>query len=176
MTRAEQIRRARELRAQGLSFTAIGEALGRSYKWVRSHTHDVPLPERECRWCGESYRPTDPRAQYCSDRCRKAFCDDEHRAACVDCGVKLSAGSSWRGQGRCAPCHRHQEDERLDSRRRQIEQWWAGGLSRKQIASLLGWSDGHLSVELHQMRERGYSLPYRRRFSKPRFPDQATTP
>jgi hypothetical protein len=43
---------------------------------VRCHEHGCPSAwkdeDRECPWCGQYFRPTDPDQKYCSDECLEA--------------------------------------------------------------------------------------------------------
>jgi hypothetical protein len=65
--------------------------------------------------------------------------------------------------------------EDREKRGSELEAWWAEGLSMKAIETKLGWDGGNLGVELDRFRALGYSLPYRRIPSKPKFPEQVSS-
>jgi transposase len=83
----------------------------------------------------------------------------------------MCAGSGGRSNKpeRCKDCWAWREAGRVDARARKIEGWWAGGLTLREIADRLGWTKGHISHEIHRLREKGYSLPYR---AGAKFPEQ----
>ena len=101
--------------------------------------------------------------------------NDENRADCPRCGYVYGKGSGTKSGGHdprlnfsaCPGC--------TERRCQQIVKWWAEGRSMKEIEAELDWTHDRLSVELHRLRERGYDLPYRRRMSKPRFPEQVAS-
>lgn len=131
----------------------------------------IPPTERTCERCGETFTATDSRKRFCTDNCRKRKCEESHRASCIDCGDSLSAGSAWKGRLRCQPCWSEFAWEQHADRDRQIEEWWNEGLSLREIGERLGWTEKHLTVEIHRLREAGYNLPYRHR-GYDRFPEQ----
>jgi transposase len=162
LSREQKIEKARELRAAGWKYRQIADRLGIStstaYAWVN--------PERVAPY--RNGRAIDPKRTRAYDR----EYSRTHRAACPQCGGEMSR-TTERSGGKCAACHA----DDLDRRRRQIEGWWSAGLPMPEIAANLGWQRSHLSVEMHRMREQGYSLPYRRAVhntadGKPRFPEQ----
>jgi hypothetical protein len=136
--------------------------------------------EMNCAWCENAFRPTHHKTKYCGEECRvlaererrRRCAETVGRSACEDCGVDLGQGSKWRGAHRCITCHQLHLAERVDNRARKIVEWWAQGLTVKEIAARLDWSFERVSVEFHQLRKLGYDLPYRRRLKDPRFPKQ----
>jgi transposase len=147
MTRAERAAEAAELRARGLLYREIAERMGISISYAQDLISD----------------PDGSRV-----RARK----DSYRGACEICG-KATDGSAGRGAAprfcnRCSAAHhpaKLAQYERahapIQARDRQLEKWWAEGLTRREIAARLGWSEGHVNVEIHRARERGAHLPYR---------------
>lgn len=161
VTREQKIATARKLRESGLTYREIGERFGVGHACVWKWLHPDVVAESNRR---DNQRRAPQKRAYAQSK----------RAACEDCGTPLSAGSSWpsrRRTGKCRTCWELDEAERIEPRRRQIEEWWAEGLSLRAIAERLGWSRDHLSVEIHRMREAGYAVPYRNR-GYDRFPDQ----
>lgn len=125
--------------------------------------------ERTCLRCDAGFTAAKPSARYCSANCRKRAGDDRGRAVCTRCGSSCGARTAWsnaaeaygRRSGLCGSCRAVVEAERVAERARQIEAWWSDGLTLREIAERLGWSIGHLKVELFRLREDGYDLPYR---------------
>jgi transposase len=64
------------------------------------------------------------------------------------------------------------DTRRVAERAHQIERWWAEGVSRKEIAARLGWTDNHVSVEFARLRADGFDLPYRYKLSRPQHESQ----
>lgn len=166
MTREQKVAEAKRLRSEGLIYREIGERLGVSltvvYRWLN------PISAEKRRISDRAYRERNRAKRRAYDRQYKRT----HKAECPQCGGKMDRSTARRG-GLCLPCH----EDRVDSRARQIERWWGEGLKLKEIAAKLGWSEGHLSVEMHKLREKGYDLPYRRAVHntpdrKPRYPEQ----
>lgn len=62
-----------------------------------------------------------------------------------------------------APARARAKARRLlaQQRRALIVLLWADGAPLREIRELLGWTQGHLSVEMDRMRRQGYDLPYR---------------
>jgi transposase len=154
VTRDQKIASARELREQGFYYREIGERYGVSFSTVYRWLH----PER-----AKEFRHRNREALRAYDR----EYNRTHRAECPSCGGEMDR-ETGRGGGICAGCR---ADE-VDRRAAKIERWWADGLTLKEIAQQLDWSEGHISNELHRLREKGYDLPYRHR-GFDRFPDQA---
>jgi hypothetical protein len=94
------------------------------------------------------------------DRARAA--DPDHRGRCEMCGGLMGAGS--RQNGICRDCR----VQTRTARARQIEAWWAEGISSSEIALRLGWTKGHLYNEMDRLRREGYRLPYRYALRTPR--------
>jgi hypothetical protein len=97
---------------------------------------------------------------------------EENRATCPECGHIYGRGSG-RSDGSpkagvlfscCPGC--------TEKRRRQVVEWWAEGVSLREIGKRLGWTRGHVAVEIDRMRELGYALPYRYKPTRPRHPEQ----
>ena len=137
---------------------------------------------RDCAHCGESFTPaTSGRGKsrrYCSENCRKRFCENRKRATCLDCDTELGLGSAWRNRVRCQACEATRKRAGRDARWHQIEKWWAEGLTFPEICARLGWAKGTLGSQLHRMREAGFDVPYRYKPGKrnsTRFPDQVPT-
>lgn len=141
------------------------------------------MSEKSCLRCGKSLGPNaHGNRKWCSENCRKRAWErkwlrsDASRHVCPDCGERLTAGSARpvlvkrhedaRGtphQG-CPGCARKQ--------REQIVEWWAAGMSSRELCDRLGWTKGTLSGQLDRMRRLGYDLPYRYRLSRPRHDKQ----
>lgn len=157
MTREQKIAKARKLRAQRLTYSEIADRLGvplsTVHRWIN--------PERTAPY--RNGRAVDPERARLVDR----IYNRTHRAECPSCGGEMDRGTGRKG-GICATCR---ADE-VDRRARQIERWWAEGLTLNEIADALGWSAGHVKHEFHLLREKGYDLPYRYSLSKSRFPEQ----
>lgn len=138
-------------------------------------------PQRQCAACGVGFEPHHYNQKVCSAECRhglenarKRRHEKTRRAVCIDCGELLGAGSAYPSNPalRCHPCSASLVAKRVDDRARKIEEWWAEGLTVKQIGARLAWSTNRVGVELHKLRERGHNLPYRRVPSEPAFPEQ----
>jgi DNA-binding CsgD family transcriptional regulator len=158
VTRDQKIAEARRLRAQGLKYREIAERLGVGtstvYAWLN------PARVRPYR----SGRGIDPQRARAYDREYYR----SHKGTCYRCGGE-------RGRGpRTGPCRACVADD-VDRRARQIEQWWAEGLTIGEISSRLKWPSGRFGAEMVRLRAKGYDLPYRRAVypsGKPKFPDQ----
>jgi transposase len=158
VTREQKIAKARELRGQRPrpTYREIAEALGVStgtvYRWIN----------RTASYCnGREINPERARAHDRRYNKEKRFYPD-----CPRCGAKMSPKSSL-----CEGCR---VDE-IDRRARQIEAWWGDGLKFREIADRLGWTVGHLSVEMDRLRSKGYHLPYRYKLGRragAKFPEQ----
>lgn len=157
MTRAEKVATARQMREGGALLREIADRFG-----VSTSTVDAWLNDQD----GSKARA------------RKA----RYRGVCEDCGAPTSGTRSGLDHAPrwCKACGvehgkeiqrrvlaaRHAERDRL------IEAWWNEGLSRREIADRLGWTFGHVQVEVCRLRERGYSLPYRYALRHPKHPEQ----
>lgn len=153
MTREEMQSKAQRMREEGATYREIAEAFSASittiYRWLNP---ERTRPYRNGRACN-------PQRARDYDRAYR----EAHKAECPQCGTKMKPES-----GLCISCH----EDRRDARARKIEKWWEEGLTGPEICTRLGWTKEHLAVEMHRMREMGYSLPYRYRLSEPRFPEQ----
>jgi hypothetical protein len=129
------------------------------------------MTERVCQACGGPLPTSHGNRKFCSERCRR----EQYCGACIDCGARTNRHNGSRHNGptgaaeRCIPCaNRHAiEIGRADMRRAhenrlRVVEMWAGGLSMRDIAAVMGWSAHHLGVEMHRMRKLGYDLPHRR--------------
>lgn len=159
MRREVKIKRARKLREEGWTLRAIADRYG-------------VTPSAVWRWCepgfAERRKAYDAkyRAEHRESRnAQQRAYRHRTRPACPECGQPM-----WHKTTLCEGCRTDQ----VEARRRQIETWWAGGLSLREVADELGWTLPRLSVEVHRMREYGYDLPYRNqhRSNAPRFPEQ----
>lgn len=161
LSREQKLVRAKELRGSGLTYREIGEQLGVStgtvYRWLN--------PERVAPYRnGRAINPE--RARALDKRYSR---EKRYYVDCPQCGNKMHQDSSL-----CEGCRA----DDVDRRARRIEAWWAEGKLMREIADLLGWSRGRLSMEFSRLRAKGYGLPYRRAVypnGKPRFPEQVPT-
>jgi DNA-binding CsgD family transcriptional regulator len=129
---------AKRLRAEGLMLKEIGARLGRPVQTVHA-----AVTEENAR-----------RRAY-----KEAWRREHYRGTCERCG-----GPTERRRVRlCRPCWVAQEKERVHPRAEQIVAWWAEGRTLAEIGERLGWSKGHLSMEMHRLRAKGYDLPFRYR-------------
>lgn len=159
MTREQKIARARELRAEGLTYSAVGKQLGTSYQTIRRWLD--PDYAEKVRQISRAYKAQHRKALRAYDR----EYDERHKAECPECGAEVNR--RFNGE-KCMACRADSRDRRA----RQIESWWAEGLPLKKIAERLGWTKGSLSREMYWMREVGYSLPYRHTLSAPKWSEQ----
>ena len=185
MRREIKIERAKKLREEGLTYQAIATRLHLSRSQARFYsTVAKVLVSIPCASCRDPFTPSHGKQKYCSEECaeeahnkQKHRCEEETgRTNCKECNAPLAAGSRWSSRSRlCASCRRSEEAQRLDSRARKIEAWWAEGLTQAQIAGRLGWTRNHVQVEMVRLREKGYELPYRRAVhpgGAPKHPEQ----
>jgi DNA-binding CsgD family transcriptional regulator len=129
---------AKRLRAEGLMLKEIAERLGRPRSTVHAAVTDINARRRAYKrsWDRENYRGT-----------------------CERCGGL----TAHRHRGRlCRACEDQRRAEPVHARAERIVAWWAEGLTLAEIGARLGWSKGHLSMEMHRLRAKGYDLPYRR--------------
>ncbi len=139
---------AKRLRAEGLMLKEITERLGRP----RSTVHAAVTEENVRR------------------RAYKRVWDREHyRGTCERCGGLTGKRHRER---LCRPCWVEQEREPVHARAERIVAWWAEGLALAEIRERLGWSKGHLSMEMHRLRAKGYDLPFRYRRKQARPPTE----
>lgn len=167
VTREQKIAEAKRLAESGLSHAQIGMRLGMSasciWKWLNPEQAKAAEREQNAR----------------RGPAKRAW-EDGQRANCEDCGCLLGMGSSMpcRKAGKCRSCHQLSRVEQVESRARRIEALWAEGLTLRQIAAELGWTVNHISVEIQNLREKGYNLPYRyspRSRDAMKFPDQVAS-
>lgn len=161
LTRKEKIAKARELRAAGLTYVEIGNRLG----ITRSCASKWCNPDRTREWNRSSNAG---RNAY-----KRSIAKTSGAAPCEDCGAKMGEGSLWRRNRRCRSCETARQNELRDQRRAEIEALFNEGLTNKEIAEAIGSTANAVGSEISYMRRGGgYDLPYRRRESMPRFPDQ----
>jgi len=91
---------------------------------------------------------------------KRAWEREHYKGTCERCGGPTGKRHRER---LCWSCWVEQEQERVRLRAEQIVAWWAEGLTLREIGERLGWSKGHLSMEMHRLRGKGYDLPYRYR-------------
>lgn len=154
MTRDEKVAEAVRLHDQGLNDREIGERLGVTgaavWKWrhperVREmHRRDAARPERHQRKLAWT---------------RQARQDPTKMKPCPLCG-EATGSFLWSSDApeACETCRRTAIEERW----RQIEAWWADGLTMRQIAEELDWTMNHVRAEFGRMRNAGRDLPNRR--------------
>ncbi|HKN43832.1 MAG TPA: hypothetical protein VJW23_07895 [Propionibacteriaceae bacterium] len=133
----------------------FGVSVTTAQRWV-----NPDYAERDRQVCRE-YKDRNREAIRAQNRAYKW----EQRVSCPQCGNKMLPESTL-----CEGCR----DDEVDHRARQIETWWAEGLTQREIADRLGWTVAHVGVEINILREKGYDLPYRRSTfpkGKPRFPE-----
>lgn len=122
----------------------------------------IPPTEKVCVHCESTYVSTDARQKSCSDRCRRAFCEEKNRVPCIDCGTRLSAGSGWKKRQRCVECYvAHCARARRKKNARLVELWNAGH-PLKEMARILGTTPGTVSVQMARAKKEGYEFPFRR--------------
>lgn len=134
--------RAQEMRQAGFKFREISEELKAPIQTVWGWVN----PDRR------NGRAIDP----ARTRVLDLEYNKRNRRSCSRCG-----GDRPR-QFTGPICKRCIQDD-VDSRGKQIERWWAEGLTLGEIAERLGWTEKHVGSELHRLREKGYELPYRYR-------------
>lgn len=167
MKREIKIERARKLREEDpkrWTYDALGKRFGVTgtciQKWLK--------PE----WAREKARKDNAKRS-----AAKRQWERENRAKCPDCGQPMGAGSrcpSARPE-RCTVCDNARRVERVGLRGREIEAWWAEGLTMSEIAEKLGWTVNHLCSEFVRLRKKGFHLPYRYtegRRAGSKFPEQ----
>ncbi|MGH2878970.1 MAG: hypothetical protein ACRDK4_05100 [Solirubrobacteraceae bacterium] len=79
-----------------------------------------------------------------------------HRGACLTCGGQMGIGMSK--DGTCSKCVIAAKEERW----RTIQSMWGDGHPLAVIAAALNQTTGHVGVQMAQMRNAGWDLPYRR--------------
>ncbi len=149
MTRDEKVAEAKRLRVEGLSLRHIGERLGTPVTTVYRWTDPDGAARERAR--SLAWKAENRERVIAYDRSYGR----EHRGRCINCGDLMGIGVAH--DGLCKPCVRAATHER----RMQVCEWWAEGLSCREICARLGWSLGHLTHEMSRMRRAGYDLPYR---------------
>jgi hypothetical protein len=82
---------------------------------------------------------------------------EDVRGTCLHCGGLMGIGTT--GDGTCAAC----ATARKEANWARVEQMWAEGLTLRHIADAMGWTIGHLAVQVSRMRAAGRAVPYRNR-------------
>jgi transposase len=166
LSREQKIAKAQQLRREGHRLREIAEAFGIDtstvWKWLN--------PERT-----SEMRAKDNSRPGRRERERELVL--EKRRNCPSCGNPMGVWSARNGATRCHPCYSAERLARTAERGHQIEGWWAEGLTQKQIAERLGWTVGHLCMEFHRLRSKGFDLPYRYTEGKRaghKFPEQVS--
>lgn len=90
---------------------------------------------------------------------RGARMDGRYALPCPKCGRRMGSKSAHRPHTpqQCRACWEGGARGRYD----QIVEWWAEGLSLREIASRLGWTTNTLGTTMARMRAEGYDLPHR---------------
>lgn len=149
MTRDEKIQAAWWLR-RTMTFQEVADILGVS----RSTAHrllDSGFPTKD-----KAYKDRHREQIQARDRAYGRA----NRGTCLRCSGPMGIGRPH--DGVCQSCVSTVRHERC----LQIVAWWAEGLSWADIAAELGWTMGHMSVEMDRMRAAGYDLPYRYRVGR----------
>jgi hypothetical protein len=146
---------ARGLRAGGWTAVEIGEQLGVSAATV-------------AKWCAV---PRSMRSGLGPKRPKTARLRSwDLPVDCPGCGGPMHKQSSH-----CSNCYSANRLEATEQRARVIEQRWSEDKTLAEIAHEFGWTTNRAGGEIHRLRAKGYSLPYRRAVyptGKPRFPEQ----
>jgi transposase len=148
VTRDEKISRARELRVQGMSYAAVGDALGveksTAMRWLN--------PERTREWV---------RRSNAKRAAAKLAWQHAHRMACPNCGDSMGLGSSMKSKQTetCRRCRFTKLRSERETRRSRIAAMWNAGKTATEIAEALDSTPGSISVELTRMRHDGWSVP-----------------
>lgn len=98
---------------------------------------------------------------------KRAWEHAHDRRACAVCGEPMGVGVHRRGVTRCLDCWHTQQREAIAARDEWISDMWLAGLTMRELADRLGWSMGHLAVEMARIRDRAPELlPYRYKNTK----------
>jgi hypothetical protein len=93
-------------------------------------------------------------------RDRAYYAREDKRGTCQTCGNSMGIGIDR--DGICQSCRNKAKLVVWAD----LERRWAAGHTIKQITADLGWTKGHLAVEMARMRDAGRNLPYRYRNTK----------
>lgn len=143
------LERARELRAQGLSYQKIAAEVG--VAWSTAHKRLNPeAAERYNRTGNRSKsRKTKREAQQRQNR------QEARRGRCQRCGGLMGISVTW--DGTCRPCRKIQSHERALV----VVEMWARGCSMAEIGTALSWSEETVGAMMRFYRKQGYDLPLR---------------
>jgi transcriptional regulator with XRE-family HTH domain len=139
MTRAEKVRKAQGLRAEGWLFREIADYMGVAIQTVDSWLNDPDGSRLRAR--------------------KESYC-----GSCELCGAPTD-GSNGRGKAprHCAACwyaiSLELARERAREHREAVEAAWAAGLTCAEMCARFGWTQKSMVCRL---RARGYNLPHRR--------------
>lgn len=93
----QKIKRAKDLREQGLGYQQIGDRLGCSRSMAWDYVNRLrKLDPIECYVCGKTFTPSHGNQKTCcGESARKRFHADQHRASCGQCGATRGEGSGY---------------------------------------------------------------------------------
>jgi transposase len=149
VTRAEKVAEAKRLKAEGLRHREIAERFGCTTSAVTKMLNpNVTEWNRR-----DSARP--------ERKAAKAQWNRDNPPRCPECGRPKGNHTKL-----CQDCWDAHESERLHARATRIVDWWAEGLSLREIGARLGWTANHVQVQIHKLRAAGYPLPYRYRWNR----------
>lgn len=148
MTREQKIATARKLRAKGATYKAIGEQVGVSASTVVRWLN--PGAAERSRTASLAWKRRNRKRH--NAHCRRWYYDS--KVPCPRCGQPMTQGARL-----CRACR----SDDADRKARQVEQWWAEGLTISEIAERLGTTVSTVRVSMNHWRRLGYDLPYRRR-------------
>jgi len=147
--------RAQALRAEGLAYPEIGERMGES---------------KQKAWQRCNRERTNEQTRAYKDRNREAIraygraYEEANRHPCQQCGQLIG-----RHRTTCMACISAERDRKL----RRLVRLWADGVTLPEIQAEMGWTKGHLAVEMDRARADGYDLPYRhKKRAGHKFPEQ----
>lgn len=149
MATIDQLAKARRLHDQDVPIADIAREMGVAYNTV--HRWVDPEFAEQQREIVRQYKDENREAVRAAGRDHNR----KHRGQCLTCGDLMGIGV--RHDGTCSGCRSAEVHER----RMRVVALWEGGATWQQIADDLGWTLGHLAVEMGRMRKVGYDLPYR---------------
>lgn len=150
MNREAKRARALELRAEGLTYAAIGEVLGcAAYKLIH--------PDRAKRYAAAAESKPGRAAQ------KRAWENQHDRDPCPRCGKLRGVGAKRAGCTLCQDCRFADRAATKKQRDDQIVAMWLSGLLLREIADALGTTKESIGVSIVEMRNAGRDVPYRYR-------------
>jgi hypothetical protein len=93
---------------------------------------------------------------------RKRAWENEHDRPVCACGRAMGVGVHRRGARTCGECAREIKAVGAAMRRERIYEAWHRGATLREIADLMGSTQGSIGVTVARMRETGWDMPYRR--------------